>query len=69
MVPRQIALDALIKPFETMILDPAIGFTALYISLTYGIYYSFFEAFPIVYEGMYKFNPGQMGLTFSCQLQ
>jgi DHA1 family multidrug resistance protein-like MFS transporter len=36
----------------------------VYTALVYGIYYSFFEAFPIVYMGIYGFNLGQMGLTF-----
>lgn len=47
-----------------MVLDPAIGFTAAYVALCYGIYYSFFEAFPIVYIERYHFNLGEMGLTF-----
>jgi DHA1 family multidrug resistance protein-like MFS transporter len=47
-----------------MIFDPAVAFTAVYTSLIYGIYYSFFECFPLVYIGMYGFNLGQMGLTF-----
>ncbi|KAI7190836.1 MFS general substrate transporter [Hortaea werneckii] len=45
-------------------MDPAIGFTAGYVALCYGIYYSFFEAFPLVYVDRYGFNLGQMGLTF-----
>lgn len=45
-------------------MDPAIGFTAGYVALCYGIYYSFFEAFPLVYIDRYGFNLGQMGLTF-----
>lgn len=45
-------------------LDPAILFLSCYTSLTYGIYYSFFEAFSIVYQGMYGFNLGQMGAAF-----
>jgi len=32
--------------------------------LVYGIYYSFFEAFPLVYVDMYGFNLGQTGLMF-----
>jgi DHA1 family multidrug resistance protein-like MFS transporter len=30
----------------------------------YGIYYSFFEAFPLVYIDGYRFNLGQTGLVF-----
>lgn len=62
--PRDLLFDALARPIQLMIMDPAIGFTALYVALCYGIYYSFFEAFPLVYISMYGFNLGQMGLTF-----
>jgi DHA1 family multidrug resistance protein-like MFS transporter len=57
-------LENLYRPMQMMILDPAVGFTALYTALIYGIYYSFFECFPLVYEGIYHFNLGQQGLTF-----
>ena len=62
-VPSLIA-ENLYRPMQMMILDPAVGFTALYTALIYGIYYSFFEVFPLVYIDMYHFNLGQMGLTF-----
>lgn len=45
-------------------LDPAILFLNCYTFLTYGIRYSFLEAFPIVYQGMYGFNLGEMGAAF-----
>jgi len=47
-----------------MILDPSIGFTALYVALIYGIYYSFFECFPVVYIDGYGFSLGQQGLLY-----
>lgn len=56
--------ENLLRPNQMMVLDPAIGFTAVYTALVYGIYYSFFEAFPLVYIGMYGFNLGVMGLAF-----
>ena len=31
-----------------------------------GIYYSFFEAFPLVYVGVYGFNIGELGVVFTC---
>lgn len=61
---REITIEALWRPFELVIFDPAIAFTAVYTALIYGIFYSFFEAFPLVYIAMYKFNLGEMGLTF-----
>lgn len=64
LTPRDIAIEALWRPFQLMLLDPSIAFTAVYTAIIYGIFYSFFEAFPLVYEGMYHFNLGELGLTF-----
>ncbi|SLM39532.1 major facilitator superfamily transporter [Lasallia pustulata] len=64
--PSAILLSALIKPIEITIKDPAIAFVNVYSSLVYGIYYSFFEAFPIVYIGFYHFTPGTLGVAFIC---
>lgn len=64
MKPKDVAFEALVRPIQLMVMDPAIGFTAVYVALCYGIYYSFFEAFPLVYVNMYGFNLGELGLTF-----
>lgn len=61
---RQIAFDALIKPWEINALDPAVLFTTVYMALTYGIYYSFFESFPLVFRDLYGFGLGEIGLAF-----
>ncbi|KAK5045754.1 hypothetical protein LTR84_008846 [Exophiala bonariae] len=63
---NQVALEALWRPIEIAIKDPAVFFTNAYTALIYGIYYSFFECFPLVYIGKYGFNPGELGLTFIC---
>ncbi|OJJ73331.1 hypothetical protein ASPBRDRAFT_670615 [Aspergillus brasiliensis CBS 101740] len=56
--------ESLLIPSKITLLDPALLFLNCYTSLTYGIYYSFFEAFPIVYQGIYSFNLGEMGAAF-----
>lgn len=61
---NEIAMEALWRPFQLMLLDPSIAFTALYSALIYGFFYSFFEAFPIVYQGMHNFSLGQQGIVF-----
>ncbi|KAK5744809.1 hypothetical protein LTR17_001885 [Elasticomyces elasticus] len=61
---RQIASDALIKPWQINVLDPSVLFTTIYASLIYAIYYSFFEAFPLVYPVIYGFDLGQSSLPF-----
>ncbi|OXV12129.1 hypothetical protein Egran_00110 [Elaphomyces granulatus] len=62
----KVLLDALIKPLEIMVKDPAVLFTNIYTSLIYGIYYSFFEVFPLVYPPIYGFSLGLTGTTFIC---
>jgi DHA1 family multidrug resistance protein-like MFS transporter len=64
MTPSDVAIEALWRPFQLMLLDPSIAFTAVYTAIIYGIFYSFFEAFPLVYNEMYGFNLGELGLTF-----
>ncbi|KAK9342426.1 MFS general substrate transporter [Lipomyces starkeyi] len=59
-----IAFEALIKPWQISILDPAVAFTHIYTSIVYGIYYSYFEVFPLVYIIIYGMNLGEMGLVF-----
>ena len=63
-----IAIDALIKPMEITIKDPAVLFVQIYTAIIYGIYYSFFEVFPLVYPVYYHMNLGQIGLIFLCVL-
>ena len=41
-------------------------FVNVYTALTYGIYYSFFEVFPLVYPVIYGFNVGETGTVFVC---
>ncbi|TGJ85091.1 hypothetical protein E0Z10_g3704 [Xylaria hypoxylon] len=78
MSSRAIFLDALIKPLEITLKDPAILFVQLYTAvvyatyysffesfpLVYATYYSFFESFPLVYPVFYEFTSGQIGLIF-----
>ena len=64
MSARDIAFEALIKPWEINALDPAVLFSTVYISLLYGIFYSFFESTPLVYPVIYHFDLGESGLPF-----
>ncbi|CAG8958813.1 hypothetical protein HYFRA_00011764 [Hymenoscyphus fraxineus] len=66
--PSAILIDAIVKPLEITIKDPAILFVNLYTAIVYGIYYSFFEVFPLVYPPMYGFSLGMIGVVFTCIL-
>jgi DHA1 family multidrug resistance protein-like MFS transporter len=66
--PLAVAVDAIIKPFEISIKDPAILFVNVYVAIIYGIYYSFFEVFPLSFIDLYGFNIGTLGVLFLCVL-
>ena len=69
MTASGILVDALIKPIEITIKDPAIFFVNIYTALFYCIYYTFFEVFPLTFPPMYNFNLGEIGLAFlACQV-
>jgi len=59
-------MDAMNKPLEIMIKDPCITFAGVYGSLVYATYYSFFESFPLVYQGTYRLSGGSMAQIFLC---
>lgn len=63
-----IVVDALVKPLEITLKDPAILFVQVYTAIIYGIYYSFFEVFPLVYPVYYGMSAGEVGLVFLCIL-
>ncbi|CAF9904389.1 hypothetical protein IMSHALPRED_000018 [Imshaugia aleurites] len=66
--PMRVLVSAFIKPIEITVKDPAIAFVNLYTALVYGIYYSFFEVFPLVYPVYYGFTLGTVGVLFTCIL-
>lgn len=62
--PLDVFTESILTPLKITFLDPAMLFINVYSSLIYGIYYSFFEVFPLVYQNIYGFSLGEMGLAF-----
>lgn len=58
--------DAVVRPVQITLLDPAITVANLYTAFMYGTYYTFFDAIPRVYPVLYGFTTGQLGLVFLC---
>lgn len=56
--------EALVRPFQLCFLEPIVLLMNVYISLVYGILYIWFEAFPIVFQEIHGFNPGESGTSF-----
>ncbi|KAM0788496.1 hypothetical protein ACM66B_001628 [Microbotryomycetes sp. NB124-2] len=53
-----------VKRAFQLALEPAVLFSNVYIGLVYSIFYLWFEAFPLVFEGIYHFNLGLGGLPY-----
>jgi hypothetical protein len=45
-------------------IEPVVGFTSLYISLTFAAVYCFSTSIPLAFEEVYNFSPEAQGLVF-----
>ncbi|CAR31105.1 ZYRO0E09966p [Zygosaccharomyces rouxii] len=61
---KDIAVVALYRPFEIIVKEPIVLALDIYIALCYGTFYLFFEAFPIVFAGVYHFTLIELGLAY-----
>lgn len=55
------------RPFRMLFQELVVSTTCLYLSLCYGIFYLYFDAYPTIFLGptsVYRFSPGIAGLTF-----
>lgn len=62
--PKEFIIKTLYRPVKMIIQEPIILAFDIYISLCYGAFYLFFEAFPIVFVGIYHFTLVEMGLAY-----
>lgn len=62
----KVVTDSFVILMKIFLVDPAVAFTNIFTSLIYGIYCSFFEAFPLTYVNKYGFNLGELGIVFTC---
>ncbi|KAL8780550.1 MAG: hypothetical protein Q9213_006416 [Squamulea squamosa] len=61
---RQMITITLTRPIRMILFEAIVLFTCLYLSIAYAIFYLFFEAYPLIFEGIYGFNTGTAGLPF-----
>ncbi len=61
---KELAMMIFVRPFQLGLGEAIILAINVHIALVYGILYLWLEAFPIVFEQVHGFNPGQLGLAF-----
>jgi len=54
----------LTRPLRMIFGELIVAATCLYLSLAYAIFYMFFEAYPIIFQGIYGMSTGISGLAF-----
>ena len=54
----------LFRPVKMIFTEPIVFFFSLYVGFNFSVLFGFFDAFPIVFEGVYRFDRGFSGLTF-----
>ena len=54
----------LLRPVRMIFTEPIVFFFSLYTGFNFSVLFGFFDAFPIVFEGIYHFDGGFSGLTF-----
>jgi MFS family permease len=54
----------LTRPVRMFVNEWIVLFSCLYLSVAYAIFYIFFQAYPIIFGGVYGFSAGEQGLTF-----
>ena len=54
----------LFRPVSMLFTEPIVGFLSLYTGFIFSVLFGFFDAFPIVFEGVYGFSIGKAGLPW-----
>lgn len=54
----------LIKPIEMLMVEPIVTVLLIYIAFIFAVLFGFFEAFPIIFVGIYGMSDGIAGLPF-----
>ncbi|PBP27481.1 major facilitator superfamily transporter [Diplocarpon rosae] len=61
---KQMATVTLTRPLRMLFFELLVLATCLYVSLAYAIFYMYFQAYPIVFQGIYGQSLGVSGLMF-----
>jgi MFS family permease len=61
---KELTTVVLTRPIRMIIFEPIVSTSCAYLALCYGIFYMSFQAFPIIFQGVYGLSPGVCGLTY-----
>ncbi|KAJ5359104.1 major facilitator superfamily domain-containing protein [Penicillium cataractarum] len=69
--PQELKSDAaftltqtITRPLTMLVFEPIILFTAIYVSLAWAMVFFYFQAYPIIFKGIYGFDVAMTSLTY-----
>ncbi|CAJ2511294.1 Uu.00g069190.m01.CDS01 [Anthostomella pinea] len=60
----QLLTRVLTRPIRMLLTELIVTATCLYLALVYAIFYMSFQAFPLIFQGVYGLSPGVTGLCY-----
>ncbi|KAK6458967.1 putative transporter of major facilitator superfamily [Scheffersomyces xylosifermentans] len=61
---KRIIIYDLFRPVEMLFKEQIVSFMSFYIAFVFAVLFGFFEAYPIIFRGVYHMQPGVSGLPF-----
>lgn len=61
---KEALIAYLLRPIEMLFVEPLVGLSSIYIAFVFAVLFGFFEAFPIIFRGVYTMGTGVSGLPF-----
>ncbi|PHH81372.1 hypothetical protein CDD82_942 [Ophiocordyceps australis] len=61
---KQLLTVVLARPLRMLVSEPIVSAICLYLALVYAIFYMSFQAFPLIFRGVYGLAPGVAGLCY-----
>lgn len=52
------------RPLKILVVEPIVLVFSIYVAFNFAVLFAFFEAYPVIYTGVYHTNQGIQGLTF-----
>ena len=61
---RELVTVVLTRPVRMILFEMIVTSVCAYLALVYAIFYMTFQAYPLIFQGIYHFGPGKEGLVF-----
>lgn len=62
--PKDVFLRSIVRPTKMLFFSPIVLLMSTYVAVNYGILYLFFTTITFVFEGVYHFSSGAVGLSY-----